>query len=291
VISAQYFPSFEVVRVFSCSKWRKDLMSRKQHPVVFHLLRPLRPLAVVSAVVTLMVINAGPADAQLPPIGLTQAGSPIWRPTDFQLFTAPADPFPDAFFGTIDLLLPLEGPGAAVYTPHDPPYDAELSTNAAAAGFVNRSVFPRSAITLNPNGVYFSYMLLPDPGVTGSSRDFASGPVIPNSLFPLTTHAEMYLDGVLVETLQDGTVEVRAGDVGFDGASHRAPTQVVWHPWANDPNAGPLGSHELRWSLRDNQGNGWDMVAPFTVVPEPSALSITLTAVMASLMACRTRRS
>jgi hypothetical protein len=79
--------------------------------------------------------------------------------------------------------------------------------------------------------------------------------------------------------------------VGFDGASHRAPTQYVWHPWPNDPNAGPLGSHELRWSLRDNQGNGWDMVAPFTVVPEPSALSITLTAVMASLMACRTRRS
>ncbi|MEX2171475.1 MAG: hypothetical protein WD851_19305 [Pirellulales bacterium] len=224
----------------------------------------------------LLLVSSGPSLANAPAIGLTQVGSPIWRPGDFQLFTAPAAPFPDAFFDTLDALLPLEGPGAAVYTPHAGPYDTELSTNAAAAGFVNRSVFPRNAITLDPNGVYFAMMWLPNPGITGSSRDFASGPVIPNSLFPFASHAEMWLDGVKVETLQDQMVNIRAGDVGFDGASHRAPSQVVWHPWADDPNAGPLGSHEIRWSLRDNQGNGWDMVAPFQVVPEPSALAIAL---------------
>jgi hypothetical protein len=53
-----------------------------------------------------------------------------------------------------------------------------------------------------------------------------------NSLFPFTTHSEIFLDGVKVETLQDGTVNIRPGDMGFDGASHRAPSQVVWHPWA-----------------------------------------------------------
>ncbi len=224
------------------------------------------------AVFALLAVTTAQLPAQPPEIQLTRIGSPIWRPTDFQLFTAPAAPFPEAFFHTLDLLLPLEGPGASVYTPHAPPYDTELSTNAAAAGFVNQSVFPRNAITLDPNGVYFAFMMLPDPGVTGSSRDFASGPVIPNSLFPFNTHSEMWLDGVLVETLQDGTLNVRAGDVPFDGASHRAPGQVVWYPWANDPTAGPLGSHEIRWSLRDVQGNGWDMVAPFQVVPEPSSL-------------------
>jgi hypothetical protein len=151
-----------------------------------------------------------------------------------------------------------------------------LSTNAAAAGFVNQTVFPRDAITLNPNGVYLVQMWVPDPGITGSSRDFASGPVIPNSLFPFTSYSEMWLDGVKVETLQDQMVNIRAGDVGFDGASHRAPSQVVWYPWADDPNAGPLGNHEIRWSLRDVQGNGWDIVAPFKVVPEPAALVIAL---------------
>jgi len=226
-----------------------------------------------------------------PAVTLTKVGSPTWKPTDFQLFTAPADPA-TAFTHTIDLLLPLEGPGAPVpYTPHAGPYDQELSTNAAAAGFVNQSVFPKSAILLNPNGVYFTYMLLPDPGVTGSSRDFASGPVISNSLFPFTTKADMYLENVLVETLQDTTFNVRTGDLPFTGASHRAPVQAVWYPWANDPNAGPLGSHEIRWSLRDNQNYGWNMVAAFEVIPEPSSLAVGAVGLISILAVHRRRAS
>lgn len=234
-----------------------------------------------------------PASAQtlIPGVSVTQVGTPTWMPTDFQLFTAPADPFPDAFFDTLDALLPLEGPGVPVYTPHAGPYDQELSTNAAAAGFVNRTVFPKSAILLNPNGVYFSYMLLPSPGVTGSSRDFASGPVIPNSLFPFNSVATMYLDGTLVETLQDQAINIRAGDVGFTGASHRAPSQAVWYPWANDPNAGPLGSHEIRWTLTDNQGNGWNMVAAFEVIPEPCSLVLGAMGLIGVLAVNRARRA
>jgi hypothetical protein len=227
------------------------------------------------------------------PIVLTKVGSPIWKPTDFQLFTAPAGPTQAAFNGTLDLLLPLEGPGAPAYTPHAGPYDQELSTNTAAAGFVNKSVFPKSAILFNPNGVFLSYMLLPDPGVTGSSRDFASGPLIPNSLFPFNSLATMHLDGALVETLQDQSINIRAGDVGFTGASHRAPSQAVWYPWANDPNAGPLGSHEIRWRLTDNQGNGWNIAAPFQVTPEPSSLAMGAIGVMSVLAVGRrvTRRT
>jgi hypothetical protein len=250
-------------------------------------------LAIAVALVAFMSCAAW-ADA--PAIGLTKVGSPIWKPTDFQLFTAPAAPFPDAFVGVLDQLLPLEGPGVPTYTPHAGPYDMELSTNAAAAGFVNQQVFPESAIVLNPNGVYLVQMWVPDPGITGSSRDFASGPVIPNSLFPFTSHAEMWLDGVKVETLQDQMVNIRPdapgkpGDVGFDGASHRAPSQVVWYPWADDPNAGPTGYHEIRWSLRDNQGYGWDIVAPFTVVPEPAAGLMVLVGAIGVVAAVRGRR-
>ena len=249
------------------------------------------PLGRLLAVSALLAALSGPSLAAAPVIELTQVGSPIWKPADFQMFTAPAAPFPAAFFATLDLLLPLEGPGVPTYTPHPGPYDTELSTNAAAAGIVNQSVFPRSAITLDPNGVYFMIMLLPEPGVTGSSRDFVSGPVIPNSLFPFNTHSEMWLDGALVETLQDGVFNIRPGDQPFDGASHRAPSQVVWWPWADDPNAGPLGSHEIRWSLRDNQGNGWDMVAPFQVVPEPSALALALVGATIVSLAVRRRGS
>jgi hypothetical protein len=266
-------------------------MTRKFHTYVGAFRSLKMPVRTLLAVFSLLVALSSPALAAAPAIGLTKVGAPIWTPGDFQLFTAPAAPFPDAFFDTLDALLPLEGPGIPTYTPHAGPYDTELSTNAAAAGFVNQQVFPESAITLSPNGVYFVMMWLPDPGITGSSRDFASGPVIPNSLFPFTSHAEMWLDGAKVETLQDQMVNIRPdapgkpGDVGFDGASHRAPSQVVWYPWADDPNAGPLGSHEIRWSLRDIQGNGWDIVAPFKVVPEPSSAMLASCGVLA-LFAC-----
>ncbi len=109
------------------------------------------PVLAFMAVFTLLAVQSTTSLAQPPAITLTKVGSPIWRPVDFQLFTAPANPFPAAFNHTIDLLLPLEGPGAATYTPHSPPYNTELSTNAAAAGFVNQSVFPVDAITFNPN--------------------------------------------------------------------------------------------------------------------------------------------
>jgi hypothetical protein len=272
--------------------WSFDLMNRIifSHSNAFCKLKAMLTTLAAIAILFAAAPQQGLAVGETPAIELTKVGVPIWRPADFQLFTAPAAPFPDAFFDTLDLLLPLEGPGIPVYTPHSPPYDTELSTNATAAGFVNQSVFPESAITLNPNGVYLAMMWLPDPGITGSSRDFASGPVIPNSLFPFTSHAEMWLDGVKVETLQDQMVNIRDGDMGFDGASHRAPTQVVWYPWADDPNAGPLGSHEIRWSLRDNQGYGWDIVAPFQVVPEPTSFAIAMTVAIVVLAVGRRQR-
>jgi hypothetical protein len=231
--------------------------------------------AVFLATIASTVAPATESTAQPPEVALTQVGSPIWRVTDFQLFSAPALT-DEQFFGTIDKLLPLEGPGATTYTPHAAPYDNELSTNAATAGLVSRSVFPREAIMLNPNGIYLHMMMLPAPGVTGSSRDFASGPVIPNSVFPMTSNVDIYRNGVLVDRLlgADATLNPRGGDLPHTGASHRAPGVVVWHPWDDNPSAGAIGNYELRWSLVDAQSNGWNIVAPFRVVPEPSTLVI-----------------
>ena len=122
------------------------------------------------AVVAIQVIPSGLALADAPTVGLTKIGVPSWKPVDFQLFSAPAAPFPAEFNNVYDTLAPFDGPSAGVYTPHAPPYDTELSTAATAAGYVNRSVFDRNAIILQPNAVYFAFMLLPDPGIIGSSR-------------------------------------------------------------------------------------------------------------------------
>lgn len=230
-------------------------------------------MRLVSSSTTLVgLLLSGLVLAQSPEVTLTEVGSPIWRPSDFQMFTAPAST-QDEFFGVVNTLLPLEGPAAVPYVPHDPPYGAELSTNAAAGGFTSQSVFHRDDILLQPNAVYFSQMFLPDPGSEGSSRDFESGPVIPNSIFPITRNVDVWLDGVLVDSLtgNDGAFNVRPGDAPFDGTSHRAYIQNVYYPWDDDLTAGPLGNYELRHSFRDLQGNGWDVIAPFRVIPEPAS--------------------
>jgi hypothetical protein len=216
---------------------------------------------VILAVAAFTAVQPGQSSAQPPAVTLTQIGSPIWRPVDFQLFSAPVEPDPEALSAVLRALAP--GDGANPYTtPHGPPYDTELSTNAAAAGFVNRSVFPRE-IMAYPGGLFFGFLLLPDPGITGSSRDFASGPVIPNSLFPITRTGEVWRDGALEYVYGGASSVVRPSDQPFDGSSHRVVGQTYWHRGANN-----LGNFEFHRSLRDAQGNGWDMVAPFRIVAE-----------------------
>jgi hypothetical protein len=216
------------------------------------------------AAVALAALQTGQLAAQPPIVTLTQIGSPTWRPADFQLFSAPAVP-DEAFEATVGALEPLHPPAAATTytTPHGPPYDTELSTNAAAAGFVSRSVFPREAIMANPNGIFFGFMLLPDPGITGSSRDFATGPVIPNSLFPMAETAQTWKNGTLIFDHGDAVIEVRPTDQPYDGSSHRVRGSSYWNRSANT-----LGNWEFRWTLRDTQDNGWDIVAPYKIVAE-----------------------
>jgi hypothetical protein len=216
------------------------------------------------AVVASAALNAGLSSAQPPAVTLTQIGSPIWRPADFQLFSAPRETEAGgaATFRALEPLQPL-GPGEPYTTPHGPPYDNELSTNAAAAGFVNRSVFPRNAITNDPNAIFFAYLLLPDPGITGSSRDFASGPVIPSSLFPISRSGTVWKDGALTFDYGEVLTEVRPTDQPFDGASHRTIGQSHWNSGADN-----LGNYEFHRTLRDAQGNGWDIVAAFRIVAE-----------------------
>jgi hypothetical protein len=216
------------------------------------------------AIAALVATHAAQSLAQPPAVTLTQVGSPIWRPVDFQLFSAPGYEEED-FRSTVDALEPLHPPAdATTYTtPHDPPYDAELSTNAAAAGFVNRSVFLREALAGNPNVMFSAFMLVPDPGITGSSRDFASGPVIPSSLFPIAESAETWKDGALNFDHGDGPLHIRPTDQPYDGISHRVRGLSYWNRGGNT-----LGNWEFRWSLRDAQDNGWDIVAPFQIVAE-----------------------
>jgi uncharacterized protein YjbI with pentapeptide repeats len=235
--------------------------------VAASMVRRSRRAYVLLPLFALLVIPSGQSLAALPLTQLTKVGTPIWKPVDFQLFSAPATPF-DATFGQVyNTLLPLDTPLAGTYVPHVPPYDAELSAGALAGGYVSKSVFTPDAITLNPNGVYYAFMLVPDPGVTGTSRDFTSGPVIPNGLFPIANNVDVWLNGVLVDRLPgvDAIIPVQPRDDGKDGTSHLEVMQAIWHPWDDDVTVGPLGKYDLRASIRDVGGSGWDVHTFFRV--------------------------
>ncbi|MEX2171476.1 MAG: pentapeptide repeat-containing protein [Pirellulales bacterium] len=215
----------------------------------------------------LLILACDQASAAPPEIEFTKIGAPVWKPVDFQLFSAPATPFDQEFGQVYSTLLPYDTPLVTTYVPHAPPYDNEISAGMIAGGYVSQSVFAPDAITLHPNGVYFAFMLVPDPGITGSSRDFASGPVIPNSLFPIASNIDAWLDGVLVDRLPgtDALTAIQPRDIAFQGTSHLESLQAIWHPWDDDLTVGPLGQYDLRVSIRDASGSGWDAVATFRV--------------------------
>jgi len=212
-----------------------------------------------------------------------RVGEPIWRPVDFHLFAAPIGSFDNGFaefFALGGQLLPPPNhivippgvvlPGAA----HAPPYDGELAQGVAANGFVDRHSFPASAFSAESrNGIYLVWMLVPDPGVTGRSPDFASGPIIPNSLFPIiingiaTRNGETF-DPVFVADLQVPPLDQNTAPqfAGMEGYSHlpvfTADAQVFGIDPANTP---PEGRYQYEITIRDLAGNGWDIVAQFVV--------------------------
>jgi len=220
-------------------------------------------------------------------VSVTQVGSPTWRPADFHLFTAPSEPSSAAASTLLGILpnhtLNLQG-AIAPGTPHPPPYTSEIAAGLAALGIQDRTVFRPSDLAGTPNGLWFAYMLVPNPGVTGSSPDFASGPVIPESVFPITSTVTVLRDG---QPYDSGLVRSRAlADldppfVGFTGSSHRP--QFFFSDLTNADNPLRLraadlpGQYQLLAQLRDSQGNGYNLAVGFAVadpVPDPAPVPV-----------------
>jgi len=114
-------------------------------------------------------------------------------------------------------------------------------------------------------------MIVADPGATGSSPDFASGPIIPNSLFPIHIAGTAYRNGAVWDPFL-GTFDVPALNAisppfNVDGSSH-VPIFYFDNMDFAPPNTNANGSYTYRWRLTDTSGNGWDMSASFTVASQ-----------------------
>jgi hypothetical protein len=212
---------------------------------------------------------------------LWSIGHPKWKPVDFNEFAAPigtADEGYDRFFTLMGRILPPPnhlpnealgyggiGPGA----PHPPPYTHEISDGLAPMGFHHGIRFSQSEFS-NGMGVYIAWMTVPYHGSTGSSPDYDSGPIIPNSLFPIHITGVTYHNGELFNqwlvdvTVPPTTEMTPVFNTNVDGHSH-FPMWV-----ADNADFGPSGT-DLRGTYHysidmvDSSGNGWHMNVFFTV--------------------------
>jgi hypothetical protein len=236
-----------------------------------------------SILLTLLTVGlfAAPGAFAAPPltqgVKLTPIGQPTWTPADFHMFSATIGTEATGyveFYDTALALMPppnhvfspylLVGPGA----PHSPPYDHELADGVANLGFVDGVQFPVSGFS-NGSGVYVVFMLLPAPGTSGRSPDFASGPIIPNSLFPIHLYVTDEHNGKFFSIVSIYDVPPLDADVGFPGMDGHSHVPLFF---ADNADFGPEGS-KLRGSYRylftftDQSGSGWNIEAHFAVAP------------------------
>ena len=226
-------------------------------------------------------------------IEATPFGAPTWTPVDFNMFSAPIGTVTSGYaeaFETVLSLLPEPkhrthpGLGVGPGDPHDPPYDQELSNGVANRGFQRKTVFSGSEFS-NGEAAQLAFMAVPTLGSgTGSSPDFASGLIIPNSLFPIHSHAESWKDGMLFSDPVDFDVpalDALVPPFNVQGHSHFPLFYNENVDFARHPELGIAGSYEFRITLTDNSGAGWQIIAPYQVVPEPGTAMLLVCGIAA----------
>jgi len=234
-------------------------------------------LAVAMTMSPITRLSADPPPTQ--GVRLTPIGNPIWKPVDFHLFSAPigtaATGYAEFALTALALLPPpnhvfhpdlLVGPGA----PHAPPYDSELADGVADLGLHEGVRFDTSEFSAG-QGVYLSWMNVPSPGTTGSSPDFTSGPIVPNSLFPMHISGVSYHNNEVFDPfLADFSIPALDASLtppfAVDGPSHFPVFS------ADNADFGPAGaklrgSYVYRYMMIDQTGNGWLIEAHFAVAP------------------------
>ncbi len=229
-------------------------------------------LAMLPAVAPL----AAPPPAQ--GVRITPIGSPTWKPVDFHLFSAPIGTAASGYaeFGEtmLELLPPPNhmfhpalgvGPGA----PHAPPYDSEMADGVEDLAFDEGVRFDTAEFS-NGEGVWLAWMNVPAPGTTGSSPDFSSGPIIPNTLFPVNFSGTSEHNGKPFSNLGAAMVPPLDANLNppfnVDGHSH-FPVFFADNADFGPPGAKLRGSYVWHIVMTDTSGNGWRIEAHFALAP------------------------
>jgi hypothetical protein len=262
--------------------------------------RALKPVT-LTVMCGLFAVAARPANAAvtIAPFGSAAfQAAPTWQPTDFHFFAGVigdnSNNFAN-FIQTQQTLFPAPGygfdgtngiiPGT---TPVAGPYTNKMSLALAAHGIADQTSFTLAQYTL-PFAVYLAWIDVPTAAAPiGSSPDFASGPIISNSIAPIVFGGTTDRNGVLFDPNWTGqinpTTSLGLANPG-QGYSHLPVFTAETFDFGSGPSAD--GSYVHHFTQTDAQGNGWSITAPYTVVPEPGVFAMILPA---SLMLLGRRR-
>jgi hypothetical protein len=249
----------------------------------------------------LVCLAAHPASATVTatPFGSTGfVAAPTWQPMDFHFFAGrigdSSSNFAD-YAQTQQALFPAPGygwdsnngpiPGT---TPVPGPYNNKVAQALAAHGIADQSTFSLAQYTI-PFGVYLVWVDVPTAAAPiGSSPDFASGSIIPNSIHSIVFGGTTDRNGTLFDAnwsgQQNPTTSLGLANPG-QGFSHEIIFTAETFDFGNAPSA--EGSYVHHFTQTDAQGNGWSITAPYSVVPEPGMFA---TMVASSLVLLRRRR-
>lgn len=248
---------------------------------MFDLRCQLSRLCILLTTLPLLNANATLSLAQDADVTVTPIGSPTWYMTGFQLFSAPGST-DEEFFGVIESIV---GENAREVVTA-PPYDNLIPNGVAANGYEVKNIFAWSEANERPNIPYFAFNIIPDGTVTGSSFDFDSGPIIPNALLPIKCDLKILREGEQVDFC--GSELGRMID-GLDGDSHTGLFFAATPSFFPDGTE-LLGSYEFTGTLLDASGAGYQISAPYSVVPEPS-VGVLMLFGLTALGSARVRRT
>ena len=214
--------------------------------------------------------------AEKPILISTKIGMPAWEIVDYHQVTGLWGDDQNSFdtaLETIQMMLPAPnhgphpalgiGPGAS----HAPPYDEEFTQSLTALGWKDSQAFTLEEAA-TPNAIFATWMVIPSAGSPlGSSPDFAMGPILPNSIFPVHVVADGLNDGV--ETTLNVTFNVPPLDANldppFDVEGHSHFPIFFIRGLDNLPTS--IGKRGWHVTMVDQDGNGWDLTTEFDVSP------------------------
>ena len=218
--------------------------------------------------------GAGGGGSDTPVLVQTVVGTPLWEPADYHQFAAAVGPNFENFGDIAGGILPPPnhqphpdlgiGPG----DPHAGPYTGEMAAGVLANAYVEHVTYTQAQGSL-PNGIMQIFMVVPSAGApTGSSPDSASGPIIPNTIFPISVTVDTYSQGIIIPDQSFG-FDVSALDdtldppFSVDGHSHFP----LFFGQAFDELPAIPADLETRIEILDADGNGYDLSMVANAIP------------------------